>query len=305
MYPVFSKEGSKIETIRLSKGEEYTPQFGCTVLCFIFSGAIDITSKNIHNKRISKEEILLIPFHTPCQMYAKEDTTILKIKVLQNIFVNEKMPFMHLLEGYGVIKGSLDFGTLTPNQRITDFVYILKNYSENELNCDSLFEAHISVILHMISAFYSKREVTEFFSPIYSSDFEFSIKIYENIDKVKNVKELAKLINYSASGFEKRFKKIYNTSPYEWLMEHKSKKIYHEIITTKKTFSELAYEYDFSSPAHFNNFCLKHFKTTPGQLRKKIQEQVVQISKTKLHFFYVLYDCFPKVYEDFCFLNIC
>jgi AraC-like DNA-binding protein len=58
-------------------------------------------------------------------------------------------------------------------------------------------------------------------------------------------------------------------SPSQWMQVQKSRVIYHEINCSDKTFAELGYEFGFSSPSHFNNFCKKMFKCAPGTIRKK------------------------------------
>jgi AraC-like DNA-binding protein len=80
---------------------------------------------------------------------------------------------------------------------------------------------------------------------------------------------LAKKVNYSISGFEKRFKRVFDMSPYQWIQAQRAQAIYHEIHCSSKTFAELGYDFGFSSPSHFSNFCKQMFKETPGRLRKK------------------------------------
>jgi AraC-like DNA-binding protein len=58
------------------------------------------------------------------------------------------------------------------------------------------------------------------------------------------------------------------------MQEQRAKKIYHEIICTKKTFTELAMEFEFSSPAHFNDFCKQYFGDAPGRMRRKVKENL-------------------------------
>jgi AraC-like DNA-binding protein len=58
------------------------------------------------------------------------------------------------------------------------------------------------------------------------------------------------------------------------MQEQKAKKIYREVTCTKRTFTEIAFEYDFSSPAHFNDFCKQYFQNTPGGLRKENKERL-------------------------------
>jgi len=286
MFTNYSDQNKKIEIIRLKSDEAHSLQFGYSVMCFVVSGVVEVASKNIPKRNLDKEEVLMVPFHTPCLLYAQEDSIILKIMLLPNVIVDDKMPFMMMLDEFGVMKRDLDYGVLPSNPRITEFATTLISYTDEKLYSNELFDAQISLLLHIMKVFYNHKELTEFFSPIYSNDLEFTIKIYESLENVKNLKGLAKALNYSTSGFEKRFKKVFDVSPYEWLLEQKSKKIYHEIISTKKTFSELAYEYDFSSPAHFNNFCVRYFTITPGMLRRSVHEQEGNTQQTQCPLLY-------------------
>jgi len=277
----YSKGDATLEIVPLTKNEELRVQSEYTVLCFVLAGAINLTSKKVLNMQVKKEEMALIPLRSPSLIQAKEDSIILKIKLKINISFCDHLPFDLFLEEYGDVKDNLDIGILPPNKRITDFAHAVNDFVADGLKCSFFFEIKIRELLYLIRVYYDKKVVSGFFSPIFCNDITFSNKIYENIDKVRTIKELAKIINYSPSGFEKRFKKVFTVSPYVWLQEQKSKKIYHEINCTKKTFSELAYEFGFSSPAHFSNFCKKYFGDSPGQLRKKNRERTALIFQDK------------------------
>jgi len=269
----YSNRQATLEFIPFGKNEELDFQSEHTTMFFVYSGAVNVTLKNVKNQTIEKDNLLLVPLHSPCLIRATEEAVVLRIKLTINISFCTHLPFDLFLEEFEVFKNNSEIGLLEPNQRVTDWANNLKYYIDDGLKCSFFFEIKIRELLYAIRVYYDKREVSEFFSPIFCNDLVFSNKVYDNIDKVKNIKELAKIINYSASGFEKRFKKVFNTSPYVWLLEQKSKKIYHEINSTKKTFSELAYEFGFSSPAHFSNFCKKYFGNTPGNLRKNNRER--------------------------------
>jgi len=269
----YSNKKAILEFISLEKKEELDFQSEQTTIFFVYSGTIDVTLKRVKNQIINENELLLVPLHSPCLIRASEDAVILRIKLAINLSFCTHLPFDLFLEECDEINNHLEIGVLKPNQRVTDWANILKGYIEDGLKCNFFLEIKIRELLYLVRVYYDKREVSEFFCPIFCNDLIFSNKIYNNIDKVKSIKELAKIINYSASGFEKRFKRVFNTSPYVWLLEQKSKKIYHEINSTKKTFSELSYEFGFSSPAHFSNFCKKYFGNTPGELRKSNRER--------------------------------
>jgi AraC-like DNA-binding protein len=155
-----------------------------------------------------------------------------------------------------------------------DFVKTVINYITDELNCSYYYDLKIREFLFLMRAYYDKRQIFNFFRPIYNADFAFSSDIYKHLNDVRTVKEMAKKINYSLSGFEQKFKKVFDTSPYQCMQEQRAKKIYREITCTKRTFTEIAFEYDFSSPAHFNDFCKQYFQHTPGGLRKENKERL-------------------------------
>ncbi len=84
----------------------------------------------------------------------------------------------------------------------------------------------------------------------------------------KTVKELAQLTNYSVSGFEKKFKRVFNTSAGNWLKQQKSTIIFNDISNGSDSFKNISYQNGFSSISHFNNYCKLHFSKTPGEIRR-------------------------------------
>ncbi|MCD8264150.1 MAG: helix-turn-helix transcriptional regulator [Tannerellaceae bacterium] len=83
----------------------------------------------------------------------------------------------------------------------------------------------------------------------------------------KNAKELAELASYTETAFNKKFKKVFGTTPYKWLNERKSTKIMYEITNTDKPLKQIAEEYDFNSQQQFNDYCIRNLKQTPGNIR--------------------------------------
>ena len=271
----YSTQSPTIEILELKAGENIQLDPDSNQIIFVIKGLFDIASKKIKNKRVKTEESILIPLHSPCVITAIEDVKMMVMTFNLSITFCDRLPLELLLETYGKIKNKKDsdIGILDPNQRLTNFVNTIQEYIGDGLKCKFFFEIKIREFLFLIRAYYDKNVVFDFFKPIYSTDFVFSSDIYKNLERVKTVKDMADMLNYSLSGFEKRFKKVFNISPYQWMQEQKARKIYHEIHCSKKTFTEMAFEYDFSSPAHFNVFCKLFFGCTPGELRKENMER--------------------------------
>lgn len=265
----YSTHEPVIEITELKEGKNIQVDSETNRIIFVIKGSFNITCKKNRNKEIKTGESIVIPLHSPCVITALEDMRIMVIKLNLSITFCDRLPLELLLETYGKIKKDACTGILGPNQRLTDFANTMQEYINDGLKCTFFFNAKIHEFLFLIRAYYNKQIVFDFFRPVYNTDFIFSSNIYKNIDNVKTVKEMSEALNYSLSGFEKKFKKVFNISPYQWMQEQKARKIYHEIHCSKKTFAEMAFEYDFSSPAHFNVFCKLFFGSTPGKLRKE------------------------------------
>ena len=268
----YCSQGSSIEIIELKAGENIQVNSKSSQLIFIIKGVLDIICKK-DQKTVYEEETILIPLHTPSVVTAIKDASMLVMKLDLTITFCDRLPLELFLETHENIEKDAYIGLLEPNQRLTNFADTMQKYIHDELNCTSFFQAKIQEFLFLIRAYYDKQIVFNFFKSICTQDFIFSSNVYRNLDQVKTIEEMADKLHYSPSGFEKKFKKVFNIPPHRWMQEQKASKIYHEIHCSKKTFAEIAFEYDFSSPSHFNAFCKLFFGQTPGKLRKERVER--------------------------------
>lgn len=157
---------------------------------------------------------------------------------------------------------------LTPIVR--KFFDLLINAMRLGITEDYYFDLKIKELTLIMEKEYSKEERTAFFSPIIGNEQEFFDFVYTNYKKVKNIKEFAALSNYSQTGFERKFHKIFGLTPAKWLRRNLAIDVYNELIKTAKPFKEISLDYGFSSPSHFNNFCKEALGGTPGELRKQV-----------------------------------
>ena len=273
----YGADSPAIEIVEMKGGEERDVSSDSNEIFFVIKGMFNISSKKTQNKKIKTGESVLIPSHSPCVITAAEEVHLLVIRLDFNISFCNQLPLESVLEVRGKAKKETDIGTLDPNQRLLNFANTMRAYIEDGLKCSFFFDIKIREFLFLIRACYDKQVIYNFFRPVYNTDFVFTNNIYKNLDSVKTIKELAGKLDYSLSGFEKKFKRIFHSSPYHWMQEQRAKKIYHEIHCSKKTFTEIAFEHDFSSPAHFNVFCKIFFGKTPGELRKENMKRTASL----------------------------
>lgn len=235
-------------------------------IIFVLEGELMFSfGKNI-DKKIGKGQILLLPSGSQFQSVAKKDIKLFVIKVPPNIQLCDRYSLEQLLHESD--QKEVDLYYLEINKVMLDYLTMLDACIENGLKCVLFFDLKIKELFYIFRGFYTKEQLYAFFYPLLTNDLTFSDFVHKNYHKVKTVKELATLANYSLSGFVKRFKKVFGISAYQWMKEQKANLIYHEINNMTKALKEISFEYGFSSPAHFNDFCKAHFGDTPGKIRK-------------------------------------
>jgi len=273
------KENLAFEFIELTKEKRLKIFSKSNQIVLINNGALSFTHKDVVNKEITMGESILIPAQCICFLNALQDTGIIIIKLDPNVNFYNYFPFELSSNEYGMKNKYNNIEFLYANQRLIDFSNSIKDYLCDNIRCSYFYNLKVREFFLLIKNFYDNNTVSNFIQPIYNNDFVFSNSILEHIDKIRTVKDMAKKLKYSLSGFEKKFKRVYNVPPYQWMQKERAKKIYHELICSRKTFTQIASDFDFSSPAHFNDFCKIFFKNTPGGLRKNIGiEQKCQLA---------------------------
>ncbi|MDR1348884.1 MAG: helix-turn-helix transcriptional regulator [Prevotellaceae bacterium] len=255
-----------IQFFNLGKNELFITSGTYNQIIFVLKGNITFSYGRYLNKDLNEGNFLLFPHGFKCAMKIKENSTLIIVNLLKINFCNHfSLEMLYKLNKD--IKLDTSPYPLKTNAVIHNFLNVLVSTIEDGLKCAYLHELKQKELLYYMRAYYPKKDLFAFFAPILSEDIVFSELIYKNLDKVKTISELADIVNYSVSGFKKRFVKVFGASPYHWILKQKAKKIYYEINCSQKSFKEISMEFDFSSSAHFDKFCKKEFGMSPGTIR--------------------------------------
>lgn len=261
-------ENSAIKYVEKRKGESVNRTPVHHEILFIMEGALRYSYGKLTDQYIDEGHIMLFPSKNEYKVDIEEDSRVMIARIMG------KMDFCdHFsIESLCVEKENNKFKNknhyLNINERMADYLELLKACTEDGLRCGYYFDLKQRELFYLFRSYYPKEELLSFFYPILNNDIHFSDLVYLNLDRAKTVNELAGFLNYSLSGFKKKFKNVFGISAYQWMNREKARKIYHEINCSRKTFTEIAFEYGFYSPSHFNNFCKKNFGTSPGNIRK-------------------------------------
>lgn len=257
-----------IEKVSIKKGQSWNLFSIDNKVVFIMEGTLQFSFGDIINENITENKMMMIPAGSQIQSMAVEDCVFIVIRLYKTKQLCDCFSLdLLLLEKEKEIKSGIHF--LDINERVESYLSFLDACMTDGLKCAYYFELKSKEFYFLLRAFYTKKDLLGFFYPLISNDLSFSEYIIKNHYKAKTVQELADLMHYSLSGFQKRFKKVFGVSAYHWMKEERSKLIYHEINSTDKSFKEISDEYGFSSPSHFNDFCKSSFGNTPGIIRRK------------------------------------
>ena len=146
---------------------------------------------------------------------------------------------------------------------------MLDSYLKEGIYSTNLFELKRQELFYLFFYYYSKSDLVQFLDCVLSRDIQFKNLVVSNYLHTKDVQELAKLANYSTSGFIKKFQKCFNDSPYKWMQKQKAKQIAVEIYQGIKSLQEIANEYNFSSYQHFSVFCKTQLGAPPTAILEK------------------------------------
>lgn len=187
-------------------------------------------------------------------------------------FSNDIKPFNRIyLESLSKYKKDItySYNTLPFQGEIKTFLKLLNEYLEGGVRHKHLQELKLQELFILFKAYYTKEQLAAFFHPILSQDTDFSHFVLSNYRKVANVEEFARLAHISLSAFNRKFKKHFNKSVYQWMLHRKTADVLDDIQSTNKSFLTISLDWNFSSQAHLTKFIKQQCGLSPSQIREK------------------------------------
>ncbi len=249
-----------------TKNTEFVLSLDGNCLIYILKGNVKISFSFYKQEQLPERHFFLLPIHNSCYFQVDEDdTTILCFHL-----PCELISLIATKYQYKKIPDNFASKILKSSEVLDGFFDRMDIFLKDGLKNNEFFKLKFSELIYLLNAYYPLKDLQAFFNPILNRDSLFVNAVRKNIQQANSVKELAELLHYSTSGLEKRFKKVFGVPAGKWITEERAKNIYNEIRCTKKTFSEIAFEYGFYSPSHFYSFCKTHFGDIPGKIRKRL-----------------------------------
>ncbi|MDR1561800.1 MAG: helix-turn-helix domain-containing protein [Dysgonamonadaceae bacterium] len=243
------------------------------VLIFVISGKITLRINERERQTMTSEEMLALTSSTDFRVEVRKQAHVVICQMPVTTMFTDKKVVSELLSLN--VAEPTEFNKMNIHKTITRFLLLLVYYLNDGLVSEHLYGIKRHELFMLLINYYDKTELARFFNQFLTNDSAFKIAVLNNYRKVKNIKELAALLNYSVSGFIKKFKSNFNESPYRWIQKQKAQMILIDINKGEKSLQAIAIDYEFSSYQHFSLFCQRNFKMSPTQIyRKNLLENV-------------------------------
>lgn len=241
-------------------------------LVFLLKGKVLFSLGRFTDYPVNRGQILYLPTDYGFICKAKENSTLLVMHIQGYTRFCDDYHFKDLEKNFANVPKCSESNIMKPavleiNEAIEKYLESLLKYMDLGAKCKSFYQIKIKELFYIFRWFYPKETLMEFFQCALKGGDEFAGYIMNDGHKYKSVGELAEAMNYTVSGFEKRFKRVFGISPYKWMMNQKAERIFHQVRTTDLTFKQICSDFGFTSLSRFNDFCKNNFGKPPGDIR--------------------------------------
>jgi len=242
------------------------------MIFFVITGSLSIEINNDITYPVASNEMFMTPGDHSFGITMLEQTHLIICHVTMDAWFVEQRWIDQLVNYNKNIPK--DFYKLPVKIIIIRYLSLLDTYLREAISPPYFFELKRQELFFLLFYYYPEDDLAQFLQTLLSYDIQFKKFVISNRFNARNVRELARLANYSTSGFIKKFQKCFSDSPYKWMQKQKAKQISSEINRGVKSLQEIANEYKFSSFQHFSVFCKTHLGSPPTEIkaRKKIMQ---------------------------------
>jgi AraC-like DNA-binding protein len=270
-----------IEEVFYKKGDNCEVQPWINKLIFVLEGEMECSTALAGYYPVQSGQIHFLPANRRLSCRILRDTHVGIIRLYDKMQFCDNFRLEDLNRYYGkgdkqdkeedILEDEAPY-LLKVVPELASYLDILTTCHQAGLRCRYYNEGKIRELMFILRAFYPKEQLARFFAPALTTDTYFSQFIMSNYSKYNNLSELASTMGYTVSGFEKKFRKVFQCAPYAWMRRQRAQEVYHSIKTSDMSFKQISSMYGFSSHPAFIKFIRQNFGMTPGQIRKKTEK---------------------------------
>lgn len=166
--------------------------------------------------------------------------------------------------------------TLPAQPQIKRYIDSLLTVYLNSDNNKALMDLKLSELIALIRLQDNGEEFLLLFNPFLHPAKSRDIRDFMNRNYLKNlnVDDYAQLTGRSKSTFIREFKKLYHTTPNQWLIDQRLEKAHHILKNTNLNVTDTAFEVGYENVSHFISAYKKKFSVTPKQSKNEVLTQI-------------------------------
>ncbi|MDH6303496.1 AraC-like DNA-binding protein [Parabacteroides sp. PF5-5] len=244
----------------------FLPKERCSqnIMYFILKGEVWVNS-NEHPDTILREgQFILQPVGSSVEfrIHTPVESVLYLFDRLQNVCDSRFQAGLSFVEG------------VTPASSVMKTCAFLRHYLEgmklllnDDLLCAGLIQAKQTELFYLLNSYYTIKDLSAFYSPIYSHGRSFHYFVMNNYQQAKDVEAFAQLGGYTVPTFRRLFKETFDEPVYQWMLKQKKLDIFNDITTTDMSITDISTKHGFESLANFSHFCRSNFGKSPRALR--------------------------------------
>lgn len=259
----------KLHNIQNAVGNHITEKKTLSpVLLFVLKGFVNLKVNKQSVGTVSTGQFSLIPGNSYIMLVSSPGSLLLTCRF------SEKEPFFNCCSVSDIksfvekpASGACPFVSLPIHPRLAQFIEFLQACLSDGLHCSHFLSLKRHELFLLLYNYYPYESLARMFRPLFCSDTQFEQFVYDNYRDVVDVRHFAAIVHMPMTTFQRKFKRHFNTSAKQWLLDRKAEDILADIKDSSMLISDLAMKYNFSSLSYFSNFCKHYFGKTPTELR--------------------------------------
>lgn len=238
-------------------------------LIYCQSGHARISSTLFYDEILCAGEIIFIPRMSEYIGEALSDVTLFVHK-FNNTVCKAENCILSFLYSHRHIESKIYCCKLTVPDSFRGLTNSVESYITDNTHDTSIWHLKHKELIWWFTRYFQRDELRAFFHPMTDEQVPFRRLVMTHYRKADNTEDLADLCGYGLHTFRRIFKKEFNIPVYKWLIARRAENIRYKLAQTYIPLVDIIDEFNFSSSAHFSNFCREQLGDSPTNIRKNI-----------------------------------
>jgi AraC-like DNA-binding protein len=241
-----------------------------TSLFFLLEGQVEVFCGEVTHP-VKKGNFFLIPAGKNYVIRFAEKSKLLICHLEENLLVCHKRKEGLLYDIYNKKypdTQTSELFTVKTNLYIQSLLEDCVAVMNSGFICPKYMQCKTEELLILLRSYYPDKLLARLFQPAFTGRVDFHEVVKKNRDKFFTVEEYAAATNLDRNEFRQKFRDTYGLNPTEWIKQERVKRVFQELIEGNKSISDIVTDYKFSNFPNFIRFCNLHYKNTPGNIRK-------------------------------------